>query len=130
MVYQSHHLETAGDDDQVQQLVMQVNYDNQPLCLQGAGNGPIDALVAALRLGGLAIEIADYEERALHAGSGAETIALVAVTGPEQSQKYYGVGTHRNITTASILAVLNGLNRLLNAQDQAGQDQQSLSLCV
>ncbi|MFG6095747.1 2-isopropylmalate synthase [Leptothoe sp. ISB3NOV94-8A] len=130
VVYQSHHLETAGDNDQVQQLVMQVNYDNQPLCLQGAGNGPIDALVAALRLGGLAIEIADYEERALHAGSGAEAIALVAVTGPEQSQKYYGVGTHRNITTASILAVLNGLNRLLNAQDQAGQDQQSLSLCV
>ncbi|EKU99948.1 2-isopropylmalate synthase [Leptolyngbya sp. PCC 7375] len=130
MVYQSHHLETSGDNDQVQQLVMQVSYENQPLCLQGAGNGPIDALVAALRLRGFDIEIADYEERALHAGSGAEAIALVAITGPEPSQPCYGMGTHRNITTASILAVLHGLNRLLNAKGKTKNDQQSLSLCV
>ena len=116
LVYATHHLETAGDNHQVQQLTMEVSYQHQPLHLQGAGNGPIDALVAALRHGGFDIEIVDYEERALNSGSGAEAIALVAVTGHSQSQRYYGMGTHRNITTASILAVLNGVNRWLQAQ--------------
>ncbi|ESA36429.1 2-isopropylmalate synthase [Leptolyngbya sp. Heron Island J] len=117
LVYKNHHLETAGDNHQVQQLAMEVSYQHQPLHLQGAGNGPIDALVAALRHGGFDIEIVDYEERALNSGSGAEAIALVAVTGQTQSQRYYGMGTHRNITTASILAVLNGVNHWLQAQN-------------
>lgn len=123
LVYKTHQLETAGDNNQVQQLTMQVSYQEESLWLQGAGNGPIDSLIAALRHGGVDIEIADYEERALNAGSGAEAIALVAVTGLQQS-RYYGMGTHSNITTASILAVINGVNRLLSEQSQ--RDQSSL----
>ena len=132
LVYKTHHLETAGDNHQVQQLVIQVGYQHQLLRLQGAGNGPIDALVAALRHSGFDIEIVDYEERALNAGSGAEAIALVAITGQTQSQRYYGMGTHSNITTASILAILNGLNRWLQAQgnQETGEQKQQPSLCV
>lgn len=132
LVYKTHHLETAGDNHQVQQLAIQVNYQHQLLNLQGAGNGPIDALVAALRHSKFDIEILDYEERALNIGSGAEAIALVAVTGQTQLQRYYGMGTHSNITTASILAVLNGVNRWLQAQDreQISEHKQCLSLHV
>ncbi|MBX2864181.1 MAG: 2-isopropylmalate synthase, partial [Leptolyngbyaceae cyanobacterium MAG.088] len=90
LVYESYQLKTAGDNYQVQQLNMQVSYHNQKLCLQGAGNGPIDALVAALRHSGFTIEIANYEERALTTGSGAEAIALVAVTDDGKQQCYYG----------------------------------------
>ncbi len=130
--YVTHRLETAGDNHQVQRLTMQVSYENQTLWFQGAGNGPIDALVAALRHHGFAIEIADYEERALNTGSGATAIALVAVTVPQKQQRYYGMGTHRNLTTASMLAVINGCNRLLQAQaeETSGEENQSLTLYV
>ncbi|MEO0433630.1 MAG: 2-isopropylmalate synthase [Cyanobacteria bacterium J06656_5] len=130
LMYKSHQLKTTGDHQQVQQLELQVSYDNKQLFLQGAGNGPIDALVAALCHGGFESEIVDYEERALHTGSGADAIAIVAVTSPGQPQRYYGMGTHSNITTASIFAVLNGLNRLLQKQnDKQLQEATPLSLC-
>ncbi|MEL6936264.1 MAG: alpha-isopropylmalate synthase regulatory domain-containing protein [Cyanobacteria bacterium J06607_17] len=128
LVYKAHQLKTAGDHHQIQQLELQISHDNKQLFLQGAGNGPIDALVAALRHGGFKSEIVDYEERALNTGSGAEAIAIVAVTSPGQPQCYYGMGTHSNITTASIFAVLNGLNRLLQKQNNE-QIEEALSLC-
>ena len=113
LVHGAHHLETTGKQ---QQLQLQISHGDRHYSLQGIGNGPIDALVAALHQGGFEIEIVDYQERALQVGSGAEAIALVAVTSPGQSQRYYGMGTDSNITTASLFAVLNGLNRLLRMQ--------------
>lgn len=131
LVYVTHQLETTGENHQIQQLELQLSHGKEHYCLQGLGNGPIDALVAALGQGGFEIEIVDYEERALNSGSGAKAIALVAVTGLDQPHRFYGMGTHRNITTASILAVINGLNRLLRDQDdnQVGQGERRLSLC-
>ncbi|MBE9067857.1 2-isopropylmalate synthase [Leptolyngbya cf. ectocarpi LEGE 11479] len=128
--YVAHQLKTAGENNQTQQLELQIVTGDKQQNLQGIGNGPIDALVAALHQGGFSIEIVDYEERALNSGSSAKAIALVAVAGIEPSPSYYGMGTHGNITTASILAVLNGLNRLLQAQNQRQQAEQRLSVCV
>ena len=122
LVYQAHRLETT---DQRQRLDLQISHQKQQLRLQGSGNGPIDALIDALAAGGFEIEIADYEERALNAGSGAQAIALVAVTGLDASPVYYGMGIHGNITTASILAVINGLNRLLEVQDNERRSQEN-----
>ena len=122
LVYQAHRLETA---DQRQRLDLQISHGEQQLRLQGSGNGPIDALISALAAGGFEIEIADYEERALNAGSGAQAIALVAVTGLDSSPVYYGMGIHSNITTASMMAVINGLNRLLELQDNEQRSQEN-----
>ncbi|MEM6255725.1 MAG: 2-isopropylmalate synthase [Cyanobacteria bacterium P01_D01_bin.156] len=126
LVYESHHLETTGDHNQLQLWLQQ---NGKPRCFQASGNGPIDALVTALRQGDIHLEIADYEERALNAGSGADAIAIVAVTTPSTEHRYYGVGTHSNITTASILAVMHGLNRLLTANKAAEDVQQPIISC-
>ncbi|MEM7062142.1 MAG: 2-isopropylmalate synthase [Cyanobacteria bacterium P01_B01_bin.77] len=130
LAYVAHQLKTAGENNQIQQLDLQLVNGDKQQTLQGTGNGPIDALVAALHQDGFSFEIVDYEERALNSGSSAKAIALVAVAGIEQSPSYYGMGVHGNITTASILSVLNGLNRLLQAQDQQQQAEQRLSICV
>ncbi|MEM8613165.1 MAG: 2-isopropylmalate synthase [Cyanobacteria bacterium P01_H01_bin.105] len=114
LVYVAHCLSTAGDNNQVQQLELQLHKNDRPWCINGAGNGPIDALVAALRHGGIDIEVVNYEERALETGSGATALALVEVKSQEHSQSYWGMGAHHNLTTASILAIINGVNRLLS----------------
>ncbi|NEQ52129.1 MAG: 2-isopropylmalate synthase [Leptolyngbya sp. SIO3F4] len=131
LVYKGHYLETVSDSSQFQQLKLDVDYHSQPQRWQATGNGPLDALVAALRQGNINIEIIDYEERALNTGSGAQAIALIAVTGTGQ-QHYYGLGIHSNITTASILAAINGLNRLLQVNDikDPREENLNLSLCV
>ncbi|MBT9313677.1 2-isopropylmalate synthase [Leptothoe kymatousa] len=125
LVYESHHLETTGDHNLLQLWLQDTEKQHH---FQASGNGPIDALVTALGQGGFAIEIANYEERALNAGSGADAIAMVAVSDVATDHQYYGVGIHNNITTASILAVINGLNRLLQAKSR-DESRRSVSLC-
>ncbi|MGD1858006.1 MAG: 2-isopropylmalate synthase [Leptolyngbyaceae cyanobacterium] len=127
LVYATHSLKTAGDNNQVQQLALQLDRNGDPWHLEGAGNGPIDALVAAFRQNGIHLEVASYEERALDTGSGAKAFALVDIRGEDQSQSYWGIGVHANLTTASILAVINGVNRLLlTLPDSTVQQRQVL----
>lgn len=132
LTYVTHCLSTAGDNNQVQQLELQLNRNGTLWRLKGAGNGPIDALVAALRHGGIDVEVVSYEERALETGSGATAIALVGVSNQQQSNSCWGMGTHRNLITASILAVINGVNRLLsdsaNSQPEKNTDTELVLL--
>ena len=132
LAYITHQQEIAGENNQLQKLTLQICHREDHKYLNGIGNGPIDALVNALGHSGFDIEIVDYEERALNSGSGANAIALIAVTGLNQSHRYYGIGIHPNITTASILAVINGLNRLLKEQvhQQLEEKEQKLSMCI
>lgn len=132
LMYINHRLESVGATNQMQQLELQIHYRDERYCLQGIGNGPIDALVHALEQGGFEFNIVDYEERALTSGSAAKAMSFVAVTGLSQLPCCYGVGIHRNIATASVLSVINGLNRLLRKQDdeQFEQDKQRLDVCM
>ncbi|MEO0869046.1 MAG: 2-isopropylmalate synthase [Cyanobacteria bacterium J06642_11] len=56
LAYESHQLETTGEHNGLQLWLRQAE---KRACLQAMGNGPIDALVSALRQGGFDIEIAD-----------------------------------------------------------------------
>lgn len=118
VIYGGHRLETL--DSGQQQLTLQVYDGEEPRCLTGQGNGPIDALVHALAQGGFELQVLEYQERSTGPGSNARAVAMVVVTG-DGSGREYGVGIHENITTASLLAVLDGLNRLLAAGGQAQQ---------
>ena len=101
LVYAGHRLFEAEGG---QGIVLEVELaDGRRRQLQGVGNGPIDAAVAAL---GLPIRIDGYEERSLGGGADAQALALVEVAWPGEPGTRFGAGCHANIVSASIQAVL------------------------
>jgi len=81
------------------------------LSISGRGNGPISALVHALRQDlGIEVEVLDYAEHALGAGEEATAVAYVEIR--SNGEVRWGVGMDPNITTASMKAVLSALERL------------------
>ena len=88
--------------------------------ISGEGNGPISALVHALRRDmGIEVEVLDYAEHALGAGEEATAVAYVEVR--SHNDVRWGVGMDPNITTASMKAVLSALERLgVDLQTTAG----------
>ena len=90
-----------------------VERQGERLDLTGEGNGPIAAFVAALEAAGVPkVEVADYKEHALGAGSEASAIAYIQVRLPDGRTRW-GAGTDTNIELASIKAVVSALNRAL-----------------
>jgi 2-isopropylmalate synthase len=79
--------------------------------ISGQGNGPISALVHALRRDlGIEVEVLDYAEHALGAGEEATAVAYVEIR--SEGEVRWGVGMDPNITTASMKAVVSALERL------------------
>jgi 2-isopropylmalate synthase len=78
--------------------------------ISGRGNGPIDAFVAGLRDGlGIAISVRDYHEHATTTGANAAAVAYVELE--VGTQHVVGIARDANIVTASLRAIVNGLNR-------------------
>ncbi len=78
--------------------------------LAGRGNGPIDAFVAGLRDGlGVSIAVRDYHEHATTTGANAAAVAYVELE--VAGHPVVGIASDANIVTASLRAIVNGLNR-------------------
>ena len=90
-------------------VVAQLVVDGHHQTVRGTGNGPIDALVAALGDLGVTLEVTDYNEHALTAGSGASAVAYVEVEAG--GTKLWGVGMDSSILDASLHAVVSAANR-------------------
>ena len=85
--------------------------DDRVLAIQGEGNGPIDALVHALKLEmDLDIEVLDYVEHAITTGSESKAACYVEARSPERST--WGVGTDESIVVAAFKALLSAVGRL------------------
>ncbi|MAT52019.1 MAG: 2-isopropylmalate synthase [Porticoccaceae bacterium] len=82
--------------------------------VSGIGNGTIDAAIKAL---GGNIHVIDYHEHALGTGSAVEAVCYIEMQ-IDDGPAIFGVGIHRNIVSAAIKAVFNGLNRQGVAQDE------------
>ena len=90
------------------------------MAVEGQGNGPISALVHALRQNlGIEVEVLDYAEHALGGGEEATAVAYVEVRSHDEVR--WGVGMDPNITTASMRAILSALERLGVAVVPAGE---------
>ncbi|HEX7492259.1 MAG TPA: 2-isopropylmalate synthase, partial [Candidatus Limnocylindrales bacterium] len=95
-------------------------YDGSTTTVEGQGNGPISALVHALRQNlGIEVEVMDYAEHALGGGEEATAVAYVEVR--SHDEVCWGVGMDPNITTASMRAILSALERLGVASALAGE---------
>ncbi len=92
-------------------IVAQLVVDGRPSTVTGVGNGPIAAFVAALRNDlGVEIDVVDYAEHALGQGADASAVAYVETIAADGGL-WWGVGSHPNIITASLQAVLSALTR-------------------
>jgi len=78
--------------------------------VRGRGNGPIDAFVAGVvQATGQNIRVLDYHEHAVGAGSGAQAVAYLELRVGERT--LFGVGADANIVSASLKAIVSGLQR-------------------
>ena len=110
--YVAHRLTERDDGSQHIRLVVNID-DHEHIC-EGSGNGPLDALVHALsHVLAAPVSIHHYEERALGQGANADAIAFAEMAAPGVAGSVFGVGVDANLTTASIRAVVGGVNRLI-----------------
>jgi 2-isopropylmalate synthase len=107
MTYRSHQLMTSGDGADRERMTLQIQENGAVVILHGSGTGPIDAAVRAL---GLPIDVVGYDEHSCGSGSDALAVAYVEVS-TARGATFFGVGRHPNIITASLLALLSGVNR-------------------
>ncbi|HEY7916102.1 MAG TPA: 2-isopropylmalate synthase [Acidimicrobiales bacterium] len=92
-------------------VTAQLLVDGEPRTVMGEGNGPIDALLAALRADlGVDFEVKDYNQHALTAGSEASAVAYVEAEGPDGTT-WWGVGMDSSILDASLHAMVSAANR-------------------
>ena len=120
--YRGHHLYEQGS---TQGIRLEVDIDGRPHTLTGEGNGPINAAVHALQSAGLGIQVRSYEERSMVPigdDGNARAVAFMEVAGQDGGDRY-GVGTDSNIVTASIKALISGINRIGAGQSAASLDQ-------
>ena len=84
--------------------------------LSGRGNGPIDAAVHALQTLGIHVQVRSFEERSVKAsedaGNAQACAFLELVHSKGAGVERFGVGMDTNIVTASIKALIRGVNRL------------------
>ncbi len=92
-------------------VTAQLLVDGEHRTVTGEGNGPIDALVAALKADlGIVLEVKDYSEHALTEGSGASAVAYVECEGADGTT-WWGVGRDSSILDASLSAIVSAANR-------------------
>ena len=120
--YREHHLFEQGHN---QGIRLNIEIDGMPHILTGEGNGPINAAVHALQSAGINIQVRSYEERSMvpmGEDGNARACAFMEIAG-KNSGECYGVGVDSNIVTASIKALLSGVNRLGSSQIRQPQQQ-------
>ncbi|QQC64140.1 2-isopropylmalate synthase [Paraburkholderia ginsengisoli] len=103
--YIGHNL---NERDGREHIKLTVEINGTPRVLRGEGNGPLDALMHAV---GAPVRIQHYEERALTQGADARAVAIAEMAGADVAGSAFGVGIDANLVTASIRAVISGVNR-------------------
>ncbi len=107
---QGHPTVEESGDGQVSVAAL-VQLAGRAQSVAGRGRGPVEAFVEGLgRVLGEPVQVIDYHEHAIGAGSGARAAAYFELrvgAGPV----LFGVGIDQNIVTASIKAVLSGCQR-------------------
>ncbi|KQW70616.1 2-isopropylmalate synthase [Phenylobacterium sp. Root77] len=91
-------------------FVGQLRLDGREMTIRGRGNGLISGLLAALAGDcGVRLDVADFQEHAIGAGSDAMAAAYVQCRTPD-GRTVFGVGMDADVATASVRAVLSAAN--------------------
>ncbi|WP_370170501.1 2-isopropylmalate synthase [Sphingobium abikonense] len=87
-----------------------ISHEGGERSISGRGNGLLSSVLAALRDEfGIQLEIADYSEHAIGAGSDVNAAAYVECRTPD-GRTVFGIGTDSDVATASVKAILSAAN--------------------
>jgi 2-isopropylmalate synthase len=102
--------EPAGSEGERTAITAQVQMSGRAFGLRGIGNGPIDAFVQGLsHVTGQSVRVLDYHEHAISSGANARAVAYLELRVGDQT--LFGVGMDSNIVSASLKAVVSGVQR-------------------
>ncbi|MBB3158359.1 2-isopropylmalate synthase [Microbacterium proteolyticum] len=82
------------------------------------GNGPVAAFLEIVRAQGFDVTLYDYVEHALSSGGDAQAAAYVELQ--VDDQRLWGVGVDGDISTASLKAIVSGVNRAIRTRQASG----------
>ena len=108
-----------SEADGVVSMSAEIEVEGQKYFLESEGSGPIDAFVQALSAAvGRNVRVLNYSEHAIGEGANAKAIAYVELR-VDDSQVCYGVGVDANIVSASLRAIISGVQRVPVAAEEA-----------
>jgi 2-isopropylmalate synthase len=81
--------------------------------VQGTGNGPVSAFINVLEQLGVQVRLIDYVEHTLSAGGDAQAAAYIELVVGDET--LWGVGIDGDIATASLKALISGVNRAIRS---------------
>jgi 2-isopropylmalate synthase len=84
----------------------------------GRGNGPVAAFLEIIRAQGFDVTLYDYVEHALSAGGDAQAAAYIELQ--VDGERLWGVGIDSDISTASLKAIVSGVNRAIRTRQRSG----------
>ncbi len=84
----------------------------------GHGNGPVAAFLEVVRAQGFDVVLYDYVEHALSAGGDAQAAAYIELQ--VDGERLWGVGIDGDISTASLKAIVSGVNRAIRTRERSG----------
>ena len=105
-------LEEQGERDGASVLLRgDLPWDGEIRPIEGRGNGPIDAFIHALtETTGHTVRVIDYHQHAIGAGADAQAVAYLELR-VDESQTLFGVGIDADIISASLKAIVSGVQR-------------------
>jgi len=110
--------ETGGAEGKSFNIKADVRIAGRNHQVEGRGTGPIDAFVAGLNAAtGHAVRVLDYHEHAIGSGASAQAVAYLELRINDQT--LFGIGMDGNIVSASLKAIVSGLQRSRAGQGAA-----------
>lgn len=113
-------LSTRTQSDMSGEVTLEVTLRDgeSEVATRGVGNGPVSAFLDVVREQGFEITLYDYVEHTLSAGGDAQAAAYVDLQ--VDGERLWGVGIDGDISTASLKAIVSGVNRAIRTRSAAG----------
>ena len=113
-------LSTRTESDMTGDVALDVRLrdGDTEITARGVGNGPVAAFLEVLREQGFDVTVYDYVEHALSAGGDAQAAAYVELQA--EGERLWGVGIDGDISTASLKAIVSGVNRAIRVREASG----------
>jgi 2-isopropylmalate synthase len=109
--FELKRMRTESEMDGVVNLEVVLRDGAGELSANGTGNGPISAFIDVLGQAGVSVKLLDYVEHTMSAGGDAQAAAYIELE--VNGRTLWGVGMDGDIATASLKALISGVNRAI-----------------